>query len=273
MWRIQEIIFLVLEPLTVGGTLLLALPSLTAAGLSFFRTNGLVFLTTGLCGLAILPASSASSPQNLLHGSAFFSFLPFMLLLSVYNLRLWFRHPRHSRPLLLVTALSGGVAMLTTIGRYLPKTSGAPDIGSLFLLWIDLLTSGLFLGAGVLAMLLGHRYLTYPSLSMVPLRNLSQIFMGLVIWKAGVVLFGLYGLWRIPWLHAAFFLETLEGVYLWTRLLIGILAPMILAPMILQTVRERATMSATGLLYIAMLMAIIGEIVARFFLLTRDAIL
>ncbi|MDC4205157.1 MAG: hypothetical protein MPW14_13125 [Candidatus Manganitrophus sp.] len=65
----------------------------------------------------------------------------------------------------------------------------------------------------------------------------------------------------------ALLLNTFEGLYLWIRLLIGIGGPMIIAPMILQTVKERATMSATGLLYIAMMMVIIGEIFSRFFLL------
>ncbi len=266
MFRIQEITFWVLSPLTVGGALLMTLPSLEAAGLSFFRTNGLVFLTTGICGLAILPVHTAAGD-----GGLSFAFLPFILVLSAYNLRLWLRHPRHSRPLLWAAVLSGNGAILLAIRRHL-AVSGTPHWGT-FGLWSDLLASGLFLGAGVLAMLLGHRYLTSPSLSMVPLRNLSRIFAGLVAWKTGVVLFGLYGLWQTPWLYAAFFIHTLEGVYLWIRLLIGLVGPMILAPMILQTVKERATMSATGLLYIAMLMAIIGEIVARFFLLTRQAIL
>jgi len=47
----------------------------------------------------------------------------------------------------------------------------------------------------------------------------------------------------------------------------------ILAPMVLQTVKERATMSATGLLYVAMMMVIIGEIFSRFFLLVDAAFL
>jgi len=269
MGRIQEIIFLVLEPLAVGGALLLTLPSLAVAGISFFRTNGLVLLVIGLSGLAILPASLSTLPQQSSRvgwdQGAFFSFLGFMLLLFVYNLRLWLRHPRPSRPLLWAAVLLGGVALLLTTGRYLPPVSWA--------LWGDLLASGLFLGSGVLAMLLGHRYLTAPSLSMVPLRHLSYIFMGWVVWKAGAVSFNVYRLWPTPWFRAAFFLSTLEGVYLWIRLLIGLLAPAILSWMIVQTVQERATMSATGLLYIAMLMAILGEIMARFFLLTHDAIL
>jgi hypothetical protein len=62
-------------------------------------------------------------------------------------------------------------------------------------------------------------------------------------------------------------LNSFEGLYLWIRFVTGILGPMILAPMIIKTVEERATMSATGLLYIAMLMVIIGALFSRFFLL------
>jgi len=132
---------------------------------------------------------------------------------------------------------------------------------------IYFLASSLLLGAGVLGMLLGHSYLTRPALSIVPLRNLAKLFMIFVIVEAALAGANLFWVAPSERLRDALRLNTFEGLYLWIRILIGLVGPLILAPMILQTVKERATMSATGLLYIAMLMVIVGEIFSRFFLL------
>jgi protein NrfD len=262
MGRIQEIAFLVFGQLAVGGAFLLSLPSLETVGLGFFRTNGLVFLLTLLLGLFLFPIPFSAElgwSGMILFGDALFA-----LLLFVYNLRLWFRHPHHSRPLLWAATGAGVVAILASVGYYLPPSAGPIRAVSLFLYF---LISSLLLGAGVLAMLLGHSYLTRPSLSIVPLRNLAKLFMWLVFVEGGLALLNLLLTSESERLRNALLLNTFEGLYLWIRLLIGLGGPMIIAPMILQTVKERATMSATGLLYIAMMMVIIGEIFSRFFLL------
>ncbi len=269
MSRIQEIAFLVFGPLSVGGVFLLSLPSLTTVGLGFFRTNGLVFLISVIAGLLLFPL-----PYSLWHppaaGYAILFFSLFILILFIYNLRLWFRQPYHSRSLLLTAAALGVAAILATVRYYLPP---AVSFTRLFSLSIYFLNSGLLLGSGVLGMLLGHSYLTRPSLSIVPLLHLTRIFMLLVFVEGGLAFANLIVAFPSPRLRDALLLNTIEGLYLWIRLLIGIVGPIILAPMILKTVHERATMSATGLLYIAMLMVMVGEIFSRFFLLMDIALL
>ena len=273
MGRIQEIAFLVFGQLAVGGVFLLSLPSLGTVGLGFFRTNGLVFLVTVLLGMLLFPVSTQEG--STLFGFngiriVFLFFSLFALTLFVYNLRLWFRHPHHSRPLLLAASSFGMIAILASVGYYLPPSSGPIRAVSLSIYFI---TSSLLLGAGVLGMLLGHSYLTRPSLSIVPLRNLATLFMILIFIEAGLAIINLFVMAPFDRLRNALLLNTFEGLYLWIRLLIGIAGPLILAPMILQTVKERATMSATGLLYVAMMMVIIGEIFSRFFLLVDAAFL
>ncbi|HZR47408.1 MAG TPA: hypothetical protein VFA47_11925 [Candidatus Manganitrophaceae bacterium] len=274
MGRIQEIAFLVFGQLAVGGVFLLSLPSLETVGLGFFRTNGLVFLVTVLLGMAVFPVSIPEGGTALfgvdLIRVVFLFFSLFALTLFIYNLRLWFRHPHHSRPLLLAASSFGAIAILASVGYYLPRPFGPIRAVSLS---VYFMTSSLLLGAGVLAMLLGHSYLTRPSLSIVPLRNLAKIFMVLVFVEAGLAIVNLLVTAPFDRLRNALLLNTFEGLYLWIRLLIGIAGPLILAPMILQTVKERATMSATGLLYVAMMMVIIGEIFSRFFLLVDAAFL
>ncbi|MFQ5598447.1 MAG: hypothetical protein ACE5GK_10400 [Nitrospiria bacterium] len=274
MARIQEIIFLVFGQLAVGGAFLLTLPSLETVGIGFFRTNGLVFFLTVVLGLSLFPIEWSEWTAVFQHldafGIIFLFFLAFSFILFIYNLRLWFHHPYHSRLLLYSASALGTIAIVATAGYYLPQSSGwlrTLSLSAYFLI------SSLLLGAGVLGMLLGHSYLTRPDLSIVPLRNLAKLFMILVFIEAAFALASLIVLAPTQRLQNALYLRSFEGLYLWIRILIGILGPLILAPMIHQTVKERATMSATGLLYVAMMMIIIGEIFSRFFLLVDAGIL
>lgn len=164
----------------------------------------------------------------------------------------------------------GSVGILASAIYYLPAASGVVRTISVATYF---LVSSLLLGAGVLSMLLGHSYLTRPGLSIVPLRHLVKIFMILVFVEAGLTLLNLVFLTSTERLLDALMLRRFEGLYLWIRLLIGIVGPIILSPMIVLTVKDRATMSATGLLYVAMMMVIIGEICSRFFLLVDASFL
>ena len=246
----------------------MSLPSLETVGIAFYRTNGIVFLLTVILGILLFPIAWSEWSRLFLEpglaGAMFFFFAAFILILFVYNLRLWFRHPHHSRPLLLVATGLGAIAILISAMYYLPEDSGTARMLSLS---IYFLISALLLGAGVLAMLLGHSYLTRPGLSIVPLKHLVNIFMILVFVEAAVALLSTLLFSPTERLVNALLLRNFEGLYLWIRLLIGMVGPLILAPMIVFTVRDRATMSATGLLYVAMMMVIIGEICSRFFLL------
>ena len=260
---IPAIVLLVLIPCAVGGTALLTLPMLKVAGLPFFRTNGFVFFIVGVIGLAFADRAGILrlSPARVL-------FDLFLLLLVVYNLRLWLRHPYHSRLLLYIALVAGG-AGLFALARF---HAGAAPLPSA-LLFASFLSSGLLMGTGSLAMLLGHRYLTAPSLSMAPLDHLTRIFFWLLCVECGLTAMNLFFSSDPARIGRALRLGTFEGIYLWARILVGLATPLLLAAMIRQAVRERATMSATGLLYIAMLMVFIGEIFARFFLLTGAVIL
>ena len=54
-----------------------------------------------------------------------------------------------------------------------------------------------------------------------------------------------------------------ENPALWLRMLVGLLFPVVLAYMAWRSSGERAMMSATGLLYIAMGAVMAGEVLAR----------
>ena len=261
MDRIHEIMFLVLGALAVGGTFLLSAPTLTTAGLSFYRVNGIVFLVTALLGVFL--GAPVATVTTVFFGS-------FIVILFLYNLRLWFRHPHSSNLLLWVAGIVGMMGLCIALQDFVSPTD-APFRFSF--LAVHTILQSLLLGAGALAMLLGHTYLTQPTLSIVPLMFFSRIFMGLVFAEGGLAILNLIMAAQSPQIQNAIMLNSFEGLYLWVRFLTGMVGPMILAPMIIETVKERATMSATGLLYIAMLMVIIGALFSRFFLLINSQLM
>jgi len=56
------------------------------------------------------------------------------------------------------------------------------------------------------------------------------------------------------------------GIFFWPRILLGIVAPIVLAVMIHSTVQIRHTQSATGLLYVAVVTLLFGEFFSKFLL-------
>jgi protein NrfD len=73
--------------------------------------------------------------------------------------------------------------------------------------------------------------------------------------------------------RSAVYLQNFDGLFLWVRLAVGIIGPLILAVMILETVRIRSTQAATGLLYIAMLLVVAGEFFSKFFLFKNSMLI
>lgn len=119
------------------------------------------------------------------------------------------------------------------------------------------------LGAATAAMLMGHSYLIAPAMSLVPLFRLLAFLGGaLVVRSAAASL----ALWSWTRLGAA---ATLDGeMLLWlpVRWLLGILAPLFLAWMAWETARIRSTQSATGLLYVVVILCFLGELTAELLL-------
>lgn len=270
MDRIVEILFLVMAQLAVGGIALLGLEDLKTVGIGFYRLIAFVFLVILGVGLWAMPAELRStidlSPTGLM---PIFLFL-FLGLLVLYNFYLWVDGIGLGVPFLQGTATIGILAVVLAAMHYVD-----PIVDPLrgILLAGSFLLSSLVLGAGVLGMLLGHSYLTRPGLSLVPLRKLTDLFRALVLGQAAVSLFNLLIIPHNDRFWGALLLNNFEGLYLWIRLLIGIAGPVLLTWMIVRTVDERATMSATGLLYIAMVMVMVGEVFSRFFLLVDSQFL
>lgn len=152
-----------------------------------------------------------------------------------------------------LAVLSGGAAIL-----YFPWA----DQDKWFLFSVHALISALVLGAGILAMMLGHWYLVTPKLSITPLKRYSWSYILLTVLTAlelGLN-YSLYVGWGGEIATAAgqkLFHE--EILFVLFRFAWGILPPLGMAYWIWETVRIKSTQSATGILYAAMVCTMIGE--------------
>ena len=125
---------------------------------------------------------------------------------------------------------------------------GGSPLGAAIALGQDLLLAAATGGVFV-AMILGHWYLVTPKLPEAPLILLSRVLFGLV--AAQVVLFaasmllgsgsggGPFSPLTGPWAQ-----------FVWLRLLVGLIFPLVVSWAAIQTARSRSMESATGLLYI-----------------------
>ncbi|MEP0843280.1 MAG: hypothetical protein HRF43_11290 [Phycisphaerae bacterium] len=120
------------------------------------------------------------------------------------------------------------------------------------------------LGSVSLATALGHAYLTHTAMTIRPLRRLARLFAAAMTARfAWAVLVGGGLAWRA--IHdGRLAAADLRGAWLLlgVRGLIGLVIPGAFAFMVLETVRLRATQSATGILYFALVLVFIGELTA-----------
>ncbi len=164
------------------------------------------------------------------------------ILAALYGVAVW----RGRRALPIALAGLAAAALVLVAGAL---SWGGGGLGSLLLV-VELATLSAALGGVWAAMILGHWYLVTPKLPEAPLITFSR-WLGLalavqlvlfVIWlgfgagPAGTPGFaGLVG----PW-----------ALFVWLRLIVGLVFPLVVSWAAVQTARSRSMESATGLLYI-----------------------
>lgn len=263
----SEILFLLFSQLSVGGIVLLAAIAKRQLGLSFFRLNGMIFFL--LFGLAV-PGIPASGTPGGWSQVVMVLTLAYSVALFGYVVTFWIQKDTHPA-WWLYTSAALGIALVAASGWLYAERS--PGGAVAYLIPANFLFSALMLGSSLLGMLLGHRYLTNPHLPMSHLNVLAMVFLVSVLLQGGLTVatfwFGLSPETAL----AALRLESVLGLFLWIRLAIGIAGPLVLAVMILNTIRYQANMSATGLLYIAVIMVMAGEAFSRYLLLAESILL
>jgi hypothetical protein len=152
-------------------------------------------------------------------------------------------------------ALLAGIAAMG-IGAY-GWTGGSALAMSL---WIQFLAISAVTGGSLTAVILAHWYLVTPKISERPLIVTTQLLMAALI-----IQLLLFGVWQVAGIPSGEPFEALTGpnaIFVWLRLLVGLVFPLILVWMAWRTALTRSMESATGLLYIEFAAVLASTIVA-----------
>lgn len=134
---------------------------------------------------------------------------------------------------------------------------GEPISVSIF---VQLVALAAITGGSLAAVVLAHWYLVTPKISERPLIVTTQLLM-LVL----VVQLLLFGVWTAAGIPDFEPFEVLSGdnlIFVWLRLIVGLVAPLLLTWMAWRTAITRSMESATGLLYIEFALVMASTIVA-----------
>jgi hypothetical protein len=134
----------------------------------------------------------------------------------------------------------------------------------------DNLASAALLGSATTAMLMGHSYLIAPAMSLAPLYRLLGALAGSLALRVVLACFGLW-LWTAR--QGGGNLETEMLLWLPVRWALGLLGPMFLGWMAWETARLRSTQSATGILYVVVIVCFLGELTSQLLLAKTGALL
>jgi hypothetical protein len=215
-------------------------PRLVAAG--FFRNH--LYALLGLNVLTVLVASSSAGQFALWPCAA-------AAVLSYLGAVFWLYDAASPGRACLVL-----IALLSLTGAYLMQPTPSPDPTIATLLWTaDPLLSGWLLGGVLTAMLLGHWYLNAPGMQLAPLKRLILLAGAGLGLRSLQFASGLYLNWQAndaTWSEGwAFWM--LHGVA-------GLIATAPVLWMAWETLKIPNPQSATGILYVAVILTFLGEI-------------
>ncbi|GBD22823.1 hypothetical protein HRbin29_00468 [bacterium HR29] len=161
-----------------------------------------------------------------------------------------------------LAAIAGSAAGLAAVAMLsdmlAPPAWGYPAV------FLALLAGALVTGAVSTAMVWGHWYLTEGALPAWPLKELSVWLLGSLALQSAVFLVNALVPVRVaPSPSQPVEVGLLGNPAFYFRVGVGLVFPIVLGVLSLQTARIRAMQSATGLLYIAMGAVFAGEVLAK----------
>lgn len=124
--------------------------------------------------------------------------------------------------------------------------------------WLDPVGGGLLLGTTLAAMLLGHWYLNNPGMPLAPLKRLIALMAG-----ATALRVALCGVGLVCASAAADAVLAAHWPLIVLRWLSGLLGAGVIALMAWQTLKIPNTQSATGILYVGVILTFLGELSAQ----------
>ncbi len=214
-------------------------------GRGFFVLHGA--LATSFAALALLVR-----PAGLTQGAA----VAATVTLAAYTLLAHWGLASAARPLLPAGATLAGWG-LARVALTAPLEPGSA--------WtvIGAVGGGLFLGSVLLIMNLGHWYLVSRSLPFQLLARGAALFAGLAVFRTvylGVAIAVDAG---GEGLHTLLSVEK-DGLFFLFRVLWGIAGPLALSYFIWRTAEMKSNQAATGLLYVALVFVLIGELLSAY---------
>ncbi len=133
--------------------------------------------------------------------------------------------------------------------------------------------SALLLGGSVVAMVLGHWYLVARQLSFAPLARICLVLIAVLalrILTAGISAWAQLEFWSDAVSRTGLMSFMVHpGMFVLTRVLFGFVAPLVLLWMTWKCVQIRSNQSATGILYVTVVFVLIGEIIAKYLLVSQ----
>ena len=276
MTRFAACFILVFGELAWGGLFALAIPPFFNVERGFYKSSASVYLAASIAtavGLSLLAlrggASTGPGAVSLWTASALWSLSSAAV--AVYLYTLWTENGLlRSRAYVLGLGL-GLVALLANVMLLMPPRFGAVAAVTYCLTAI---TSALVLGLVSGAMLFGHWYLIDLEMPVDYLRTFIRL-LGIVL-VADLIALGL-AIAMPAMLGSAGAAAAVHELFtshlglLAVRFVLGPIATIVLVWMCWQTLKIPQTMAATGLLYIAVMSVLVGEMLGRF-ILFRTAI-
>ena len=239
-------------------------------GRGYFQMNALVIL--GLLSIAIasyiLHPFEPFGPNSRVGATALYT--SFAGTFLYYGL-IWREQWKGARWAAALVVLSLGVAIWEITPQLI--SAGAAIPAQTLLAQVAVFSSAILLGWSLITMLLGHWYLIAPKLEFTHLVVFCWVLLAAVVFKT--IAFGA-SLWSAaavplltepqPWRMLTSFEG--EAMFFWIRLLWGLVGPLLLGSMALHCARRQSNQSATGILYVLVVGAFLGEITAYYLTLS-----
>lgn len=239
--------------LTLGMSLMWALMPRSQVTSGFFRIQMLIAM--GLCVLAVLTLGklhSASGTAVADHWLTAARISAGGAAIAAYaGSIVWMVERRKAGAFLGFAILAASLASLVMSRGGFAWIS---ESGGLLLIASNVATAAV-MGGAVTGMLLGHWYLTAPTMSIDPLKRLSLLLGLAVLLRLAVSAFA----W---WVAGHRLTDGTHWTWFALRWLAGIAGPLVISVMALRILRYRNTQAATGVLFAGVILTFIGEMSA-----------
>ncbi len=262
---------LVFGELAFGGMFALAVPPFFKVERGFYKSTACVYLSSALLatiGLGMLAwrATASHTPGPLALWIVCSIWVGFCVLFAVYVVTLWTDHELLRARTFSFGLLAGLVAVIALVLLLKPPSFGM--IASLAYA-VTAITSAMVLGLVSGAMMFGHWYLIDLGMDVEYLRSFIRVISiglvaDLVAMAIGLAVLAVFGGPGATSAIADLFQNHLMLFLM--RMVLGPIASIVLAWMCWQTLKIPQTMAATGLLYIALMSVVVGEMLGRFIL-------